>query len=276
MSSQVTGLGVSNEGEFGANEWLVDELYEQFKIDKNSVDKAWWPVLEAYHPVDTTAAPAAPPAPEQAPAQARRAAAAPAAPRRGGAPPGHRADPGHRRTARRPHHRQARSPQPIPAQAPKAAALDRRGLAAKKTRSPSCAGMPKTLAANMDESLTRPHRDERAHDPGEAHDRQPHRDQQPHVAHARRQGQLHAPHRLGDHPGAQGVPEPERLLRRDRRQAVGRRARRTSTSASRSTCPSPTARARCWCRASSAPTRSRSASSSPRTRTSSRARAPTS
>ncbi|MGL4254762.1 MAG: 2-oxoglutarate dehydrogenase E1 subunit family protein, partial [Microbacterium sp.] len=52
MSSQVTGVGVSNEGEFGANEWLVDELYEQFKIDRNSVDKAWWPVLEAYHPVD--------------------------------------------------------------------------------------------------------------------------------------------------------------------------------------------------------------------------------
>ena len=56
MSSQVTGVGVSNEGEFGANEWLVDELYEQFKKDKNSVDKAWWPVLEAYHPVDTEAA----------------------------------------------------------------------------------------------------------------------------------------------------------------------------------------------------------------------------
>ncbi|MGN6219972.1 MAG: 2-oxoglutarate dehydrogenase E1 subunit family protein, partial [Microbacterium sp.] len=45
MSSQVTGVGVSNEGEFGANEWLVEELYEQFKIDRNSVDKAWWPVL---------------------------------------------------------------------------------------------------------------------------------------------------------------------------------------------------------------------------------------
>jgi len=54
VSSQVTGVGVSSEGEFGANEWLVDELYEQFKVDKNSVDKAWWPILEAYQPVDTT------------------------------------------------------------------------------------------------------------------------------------------------------------------------------------------------------------------------------
>ncbi|MFM9587574.1 2-oxoglutarate dehydrogenase E1 subunit family protein, partial [Streptomyces caniscabiei] len=51
MSSQVTGVGTSSEGEFGANEWLVDELYEQFKVDKHSVDKAWWPILEAYHPV---------------------------------------------------------------------------------------------------------------------------------------------------------------------------------------------------------------------------------
>ncbi|WP_295786397.1 hypothetical protein, partial [uncultured Microbacterium sp.] len=29
VSSQVTGVGTSSEGEFGANEWLVDELYEQ-------------------------------------------------------------------------------------------------------------------------------------------------------------------------------------------------------------------------------------------------------
>ena len=58
MSSQVTGVGVSSEGEFGANEWLVDEMYEQFKLDRNSVDKSWWPILEAYHPVDEATAPA--------------------------------------------------------------------------------------------------------------------------------------------------------------------------------------------------------------------------
>ena len=27
---------------FGANEWLVDEMYEQYKRDPDSVDKAWW------------------------------------------------------------------------------------------------------------------------------------------------------------------------------------------------------------------------------------------
>src|SRR3954452_10424092 len=28
--------------EFGANEWLVDEMYEQYQRDPNSVDKVWW------------------------------------------------------------------------------------------------------------------------------------------------------------------------------------------------------------------------------------------
>ena len=79
MSSQVTGVGTSNEGEFGANEWLVDELYEQFKVDKNSVDKAWWPTLEAYHPVEVDDAPDASAAPlAAAPAAASPAPAAPA------------------------------------------------------------------------------------------------------------------------------------------------------------------------------------------------------
>ena len=27
---------------FGANEWLVDEMYEQYQRDPNSVDKVWW------------------------------------------------------------------------------------------------------------------------------------------------------------------------------------------------------------------------------------------
>ncbi|MFT4307121.1 MAG: hypothetical protein QM604_09555, partial [Microbacterium sp.] len=67
MSSQVTGVGVSSEGEFGANEWLVEELYEQFKADKNTVDKSWWPILESYQPaagpLTTPAAAAAEPRP---------------------------------------------------------------------------------------------------------------------------------------------------------------------------------------------------------------------
>ncbi len=28
--------------DFGANEWLVDEMYERYQEDPNSVDRAWW------------------------------------------------------------------------------------------------------------------------------------------------------------------------------------------------------------------------------------------
>jgi 2-oxoglutarate dehydrogenase E1 component len=35
---------------FGANEWLVDELYEQYLKDKNAVDPAWWDFFADYTP----------------------------------------------------------------------------------------------------------------------------------------------------------------------------------------------------------------------------------
>ena len=35
---------------FGPNEWLVDELYEQWLHDKDSVDRAWWEFFEDYRP----------------------------------------------------------------------------------------------------------------------------------------------------------------------------------------------------------------------------------
>ncbi len=28
--------------DFGANEWLVDEMYQRYQRDPNSVDKVWW------------------------------------------------------------------------------------------------------------------------------------------------------------------------------------------------------------------------------------------
>ncbi|MFZ4894600.1 multifunctional oxoglutarate decarboxylase/oxoglutarate dehydrogenase thiamine pyrophosphate-binding subunit/dihydrolipoyllysine-residue succinyltransferase subunit [Plantibacter sp. Mn2098] len=64
MSSQMTGVGAEDgaTSEFGANEWLVDEMYEQYIVDKNSVDRSWWPILENYHPVKEAAATAATPA----------------------------------------------------------------------------------------------------------------------------------------------------------------------------------------------------------------------
>ncbi len=45
---------------FGPNEWLVDEIYEQFLHDKNSVDPAWWDFFADYTPKSSTATAASP------------------------------------------------------------------------------------------------------------------------------------------------------------------------------------------------------------------------
>ncbi|MFZ5872007.1 MAG: 2-oxoglutarate dehydrogenase E1 subunit family protein, partial [Actinomycetota bacterium] len=37
---------------FGPNEWLVDELYQRFLEDKESVDRAWWDFFEDYRPTE--------------------------------------------------------------------------------------------------------------------------------------------------------------------------------------------------------------------------------
>ena len=50
MSSHVTGVEDGASSEFGANEWLVDEMYEKYIVDKSSVEQSWWPILESYKP----------------------------------------------------------------------------------------------------------------------------------------------------------------------------------------------------------------------------------
>ncbi|GAA3109643.1 hypothetical protein GCM10020001_029850 [Nonomuraea salmonea] len=35
---------------FGQNEWLVDELYQKYLQDPESVDKAWWNFFADYNP----------------------------------------------------------------------------------------------------------------------------------------------------------------------------------------------------------------------------------
>ena len=49
---RITAVPEPTEGNplatFGANEWLVDEMYEQYKKDPNSVDRAWWDFFEHY------------------------------------------------------------------------------------------------------------------------------------------------------------------------------------------------------------------------------------
>ncbi|MDF9748925.1 multifunctional oxoglutarate decarboxylase/oxoglutarate dehydrogenase thiamine pyrophosphate-binding subunit/dihydrolipoyllysine-residue succinyltransferase subunit [Arthrobacter sp. ES3-54] len=42
--------------EFGGNEWLVDELYERYQQDKNTVDAKWWPLFESFAASDASSA----------------------------------------------------------------------------------------------------------------------------------------------------------------------------------------------------------------------------
>ncbi|GGX35351.1 multifunctional oxoglutarate decarboxylase/oxoglutarate dehydrogenase thiamine pyrophosphate-binding subunit/dihydrolipoyllysine-residue succinyltransferase subunit [Streptomyces lomondensis] len=97
ISTDTDQAGKNPAASFGANEWLVDEIYQQYLQDPNSVDRAWWDFFADYKPGaaaasapagtaaagaagTTTAQPAAPAAPAQAPAPAaeKPAAAAPA------------------------------------------------------------------------------------------------------------------------------------------------------------------------------------------------------
>ena len=39
---------------FGPNEWLVDEIYQQYLKDPKSVDRAWWDFFEDYQPQDSS------------------------------------------------------------------------------------------------------------------------------------------------------------------------------------------------------------------------------
>src|SRR5204862_1786900 len=84
------GQPAAGQADFGANEWLVEELYQRYLADPGSVDRAWWSFFADYHPTlpNGTApqapAPAPAPAPpaQQAPSAAPAAAPAPAAPPR--------------------------------------------------------------------------------------------------------------------------------------------------------------------------------------------------
>ncbi|MFD9001186.1 multifunctional oxoglutarate decarboxylase/oxoglutarate dehydrogenase thiamine pyrophosphate-binding subunit/dihydrolipoyllysine-residue succinyltransferase subunit [Streptomyces sp. NPDC059582] len=88
ISTEADQAGKNPAAAFGPNEWLVDEIYQQYLQDPNSVDRAWWDFFADYKPgAASSPAPAGPaaagaagattPTPA-APAQAAPAAAAPA------------------------------------------------------------------------------------------------------------------------------------------------------------------------------------------------------
>ncbi|KPI12522.1 hypothetical protein OK074_8928, partial [Actinobacteria bacterium OK074] len=98
ISTDADQAGHNPAAAFGANEWLVDEIYQQYLQDPNSVDRAWWDFFADYKPGAASApAPAGsaatgavptPPAPAPAPATPAPApaAAVPAAPAAPAAP----------------------------------------------------------------------------------------------------------------------------------------------------------------------------------------------
>ncbi|MFF9123790.1 multifunctional oxoglutarate decarboxylase/oxoglutarate dehydrogenase thiamine pyrophosphate-binding subunit/dihydrolipoyllysine-residue succinyltransferase subunit [Streptomyces sp. NPDC014889] len=158
ISTDTDQAGKTSTAAFGANEWLVDEIYQQYLQDPNSVDRAWWDFFADYKPgaaapqapagtaaagaaETTTTAPAAPAAAPAAPARpAPQAAAAPAAPAQPPAAP--------RPAAPAPAKPAAQAPAAAPA---KAAAEAPAGPELVTLRGPSAA-----VAKNMNASLELP------------------------------------------------------------------------------------------------------------------------
>ena len=178
MSSQLTGAGADEtaSGEYGANEWLVDEMYAKFLADPDSVDKSWWPVLEQYgRQPDQAAASGAPaaeapvadaPAPEQPAAPAESAPAAePPAPAAEAPAPAATTTPAAPATAPIPVIGQTPAARttsvaprttPVPADVPITSPQPVIAGVPQEDEVVPLRGLPKTLAANMDASLTVP------------------------------------------------------------------------------------------------------------------------
>jgi 2-oxoglutarate decarboxylase len=168
VSGPVTGAGTdeNSAAEFGANEWLVDELYSQYRVDKNSVDASWWPTLEAYHqhktgdsatepaqsaPAQTTQPAQTPEPTASAPAPATAASGAPtkAAPAPAETTPKNEAGrPVARTTSQQP--KAAPIPADAPAPTPQSSSEEPEDVVSPLR------GMAKSLATNMDASLTVP------------------------------------------------------------------------------------------------------------------------
>ena len=122
--------------EFGANEWLVDEMYGQWLVNPDSVDKEWQPILERYRQIKlgqpvTVVVPT--PAPTTPIAETTPTGSVPLVAKTTRVEP---------------------KPQPIPAQAPANSSLPVAEEAEDQIN--ILKGMSKTLAANMDASLSIP------------------------------------------------------------------------------------------------------------------------
>lgn len=130
----MSGEGLQDD--YGANSWLVDEMYQKYSQNPDSVDKEWWPILENYKPtaasvttsVPAVSTPVVSDATTSIPVIAKTTAV-------------------------------EAKPQPIPAQAPVTESItivqDTSEVEAQDQISP-LKGMAKTIATNMDLSLQVP------------------------------------------------------------------------------------------------------------------------
>ncbi|MGV9291031.1 multifunctional oxoglutarate decarboxylase/oxoglutarate dehydrogenase thiamine pyrophosphate-binding subunit/dihydrolipoyllysine-residue succinyltransferase subunit [Streptomyces sp. NPDC003470] len=171
ISTDTDQAGKNPAAAFGANEWLVDEIYQQYLQDPNSVDRAWWDFFADYKPgaaaaqaasgsatTTGTSTPQAAPAPQaQAPAPAQPAPAqAPAAPQQAAAPakpaaaPAKPAAAAPAAPAAKPAAKQAAKPQPK-AEPAKEAAASTAGPETVTLRGPAAA-----VVKNMNASLELP------------------------------------------------------------------------------------------------------------------------
>ncbi|WP_282851426.1 multifunctional oxoglutarate decarboxylase/oxoglutarate dehydrogenase thiamine pyrophosphate-binding subunit/dihydrolipoyllysine-residue succinyltransferase subunit [Gulosibacter sediminis] len=139
MSTTTGPESTSSVPDFGANDWLVEEMYAKFKEDRSSVDEAWWPTLERYAASQSASAPVSASKPT-APAQPAAAPTAqPAASKQS-------------RTTARP-----ATAAPIPAEAPaKTEKKDAAPAAERQAETTALKGMAKAIAKNMDDSLSIP------------------------------------------------------------------------------------------------------------------------
>ncbi|HEX6875926.1 MAG TPA: multifunctional oxoglutarate decarboxylase/oxoglutarate dehydrogenase thiamine pyrophosphate-binding subunit/dihydrolipoyllysine-residue succinyltransferase subunit [Nocardioidaceae bacterium] len=167
---------------FGANEWLVDEMFERYEQDPNSVDKAWWEFFKNYTPGEhishKPAAPNGARSTGEKPTRRARPSAQQTTPRPAQQPdrPSQKAQQQPQKTAEKPAPKTAASPQVKSAATAKADADETPTKQAPKTTAPVpkepepapkaeakdepqltvLRGAPARTAQNMDASLSVP------------------------------------------------------------------------------------------------------------------------
>lgn len=141
--------------DFGANEWLVEEMKEQFEADPNSVDPAWAAYFKGAGANGTSSAAATTTAAPAATAAAAPATAAPAAPTAPVTAPTPKATPAPQvspASTTTPTPPKADAPKPTPKDAPRPAPV----TASDEPTLTVLRGIPAATAKNMDISLSVP------------------------------------------------------------------------------------------------------------------------